>query len=187
MKFVRSLLRLKRLPRRPEPVPLSWPLVYVPRLITDETARLVASFGTREQPHEGIAYWAGIDTGAVLVVTTVVVPEATTTAGSYQTSIVANATMIRAVNASKLQVLAQVHGHPKDWVGHSEGDNDGAFMPYRGFYSIVLPHYGRRGMVPLGQCGFHRYDGQRFGQLRLDEVESHFFLTETSIDLRSGS
>ena len=44
-----------------------------------------------------------------------------------------------------LELIGQVHSHPGRFVGHSDGDDERALMPYDGFLSIVVPHYGRRG------------------------------------------
>lgn len=181
---LRSWIGLGTSPGSKAPDAPDWPLLYVPRLVAEETARLVASFGTSDARHEGIAYWAGVVSADAWVVTTVLVPEALTTAGSYETSVLANARVIQAVNASKLQLLAQIHGHPKEWVGHSFGDDAGAFMPYPGFYSVILPHYGCRGVDPVHQCGFHRFDGHQFHQLDSIEVDRHIVLVDPYIDLR---
>lgn len=164
-----------------------WPTIYLPRTVVEETAKLVSSFGPLDDQHEGIAYWAGVASAKAWVVTTVLVPEARTTAGSFETSVLANARVIQAVNASSLQLLAQVHGHPGKWVGHSKGDDIGAFMPYRGFYSVILPHYGRHGVEPLAQCGFHRFDGDAFHQLETSEIGHRFVLVDACVDLRGGN
>lgn len=184
MKQLRSLLDLIR-PQHPRATDhVGWPTLFLPRTVADETACLVSSFGTGEDQHEGVVYWAGVASADSWVVTTVLVPEARTTAGSFHTSVLANSRVIQAVNDAKLQLLAQVHGHPGDWVGHSGGDDRGAFMPYRGFYSVVLPHYGSCGLLPLDQCGFHRYDGRRFNQLTASEVAELIVLVDPSSDLR---
>jgi hypothetical protein len=183
LQTLRSWFRPQPHARPNEP---DWPTLYLPRLVAEETARLVASFGTSENRHEGIAYWAGVASAKSLVVTTVLVPEATTTAGSFETSVLANARVIQVVNASRLLLLAQVHGHPDKWVGHSQGDDAGAFMPYRGFFSVVLPHYGRRGVEFLAHCGFHRFDGEMFHQLDPTEVARRIVLVDEFVDLRGG-
>jgi len=158
--------------------------MYLPEDITRATASFVASYGTATEPHEGIAYWAGVATPEAWIVTTVIAPDAITTPGSYRTSAVGNARVIQAINRHRVQLLAQVHGHPGEWVGHSAGDDGGAFMPYPGFYSIVVPAYGRHGLLPLSRCGVHRYEGDRFIQLSQEEVSRRFVLVPTAMDLR---
>jgi hypothetical protein len=179
-KYITSLLNLgKRSVLSHE-----FPIVYLTDEVVKATAQLVASFGSSRNPHEGIVYWSGVPTSSTWVITTAIAPEAITTAGSYRTSVSANAYVVKSINELKLQMLAQVHGHPTDWVDHSEGDNRGAFMPYDGFYSIILPWYGRRGMLPLETCGIHRFEAGQFVRLNSDEVKQRFTVVPNSIDLR---
>lgn len=180
---------LSRLVRRVAPEEPSEPIgpaaVYVLEAVAEETAQLVSSYGTGRERHEGIAYWAGVTTGDAWVITTVLAPEALTTRGSYRTSALANARAVNKVNELGLQILAQIHGHPGDWVGHSLGDDHGAFMPYEGFYSLVLPRYGCQGMLPLSRCGVHRYQDGRFVRLTPEQIEQQFLFVPTAVDLRS--
>jgi len=161
-----------------------YPAVYLTYEMAETTARLVASFGSSRKPHEGIVYWAGIATSSSWVIVSVLTPEAETTPGSYRTTVRANAYVVKAVNEMKLQILAQVHGHPTDWVNHSLGDNIGAFMPYEGFYSVILPGYGLRGMLPIETCGFHRFEHGRFVYIEAGEVKKHFVVVPSSVDFR---
>jgi hypothetical protein len=160
------------------------PRVYVLQEVIEATATLLTSYRDPATQHEGIAYWAGVSAGDIWIVTTAIAPHAQTTRGSYRTSAVANAQVIAAVANRHLQVLAQVHGHPGDWVGHSDGDNHGAFMPYIGFYSIVVPRYGLQGLLPLASCGIHRFEQGQFVQLSAMEIDQVFTVIPTSIDLR---
>ena len=152
--------------------------------VAQETAGFISSYGPATESHEGVVYWAGVPFDEAWVVTTVMAPKATTTVGSYTTSALANAMVVSRVNELRLQLLAQVHGHPHGWVGHSDGDNTGAFMPYEGFYSVVVPWYGSRGLLPLTTCGIHRYEGGSFVRLSDDEIEDRFVLLPTGVDLR---
>jgi hypothetical protein len=158
--------------------------VYLTHEVANVTAQLVASFGRSRRPHEGIVYWAGISTASAWMIVTTLVPDAETTPGSYRTSVRANAYVIKAVSELRLQLLAQVHGHPTDWVNHSEGDNTGAFMPYDGFLSVVLPWYGSQGMLPLEKCGIHRFGDGHFINLDSQAVERQFVVVPSSVDLR---
>jgi hypothetical protein len=164
--------------------PWKYPPVYLTKDVVDTTARLVSSYGSSNNPHEGIVYWAGVVSPVAWVVTTAIAPEAKTTSGSYKTSVRANAYVVKSVNNLKLRILAQVHGHPTDWVDHSDGDNRGAFMPYDGFYSVILPWYGLRGMLPMEQCGIHRFEDGRFVRLVPNELRERFTVIPHSIDLR---
>jgi len=168
----------------PPPILPKSPRVLFPQTIANTTAELIASFGSLDDPHEGVAYLAGTPGAYWSIVTTVIVPDAEHTHGSYQTTALANAIVVKTINDLKLQIIAQVHGHPAEWVGHSFMDDRGAFMPFEGFYSIVLPEYGRMGMLPLEKCGVHRFQSSRFVQLSADEISYAFSVVPEKIDLR---
>ena len=158
--------------------------IYLPESVAKATANSIASFGHAQEQHEGIAYWAGIPFSNGLVITSVIVPEAKTTYGAYHTSVAANARVVNMVNRYQLQLVAQVHGHPSSWVDHSEIDDIKAFMPYEGFYSIVLPWYGSRGMFPLNTCGIYRFEKGKFKKVVPTEIERTFLVLPVAIDLR---
>lgn len=128
--------------------------------------------------HEKVLYWAGVRTEGVWHITTCIEPELTSTWGSYQTSAVANAKVIQYLASNELELLCQVHSHPGIFVGHSDGDDEGAFMPYEGFLSIVVPFYGADGIVPLVQCGVHRFQNGSFYRLTESEIDGGFTITD---------
>ena len=134
--------------------------------------------------HEGIIYWAGKSFGTHWIVTTCIAPQATTTRGSFMTSAVSNAEVISFLASQELELFAQVHSHPGEWVDHSDGDSEGAFMPYQHFLSIVAPRYGQAGIWPLTQCGVHRFEAGRFRRLANVEVNATFSLVAAAKDLR---
>ena len=75
--------------------------------------------------------------------TTVFLPDAQTTRGSFFVEPASMAACIGAAASHELQVVAQVHTHPGE-AYHSYGDVDGAKIRYPGYASIVLPEYGAR-------------------------------------------
>ena len=83
-----------------------------------------------------------------------------------------------------LEMLGQVHSHPGKLVGHSDGDNRGALMPYDGFLSIVVPHHARRGMRPLTTCGVHLFERSHFRRLPDLEIDALFRVVDDLADLR---
>jgi hypothetical protein len=95
----------------------------------------------------------------VSVVTTVIRPQQENTLGSFDVSCRANADIAVWLCDRKLKLLAQIHTHPGAYVGHSHGDDLGAPLAFNGFYSLVVPHYGRAGIQPLIQCGVHVFHG----------------------------
>jgi hypothetical protein len=139
----------------------------------------------RRTAHEGVAYWAGQRVAGGVVLTTCIAPAATTTRGSFETSARANAEVIAYLGSAKLELIAQVHSHPGDFVGHSDGDDRRALMPYEGYLSVVVPHYGREGMRPLTKCGVHIFERSKFRRLSEDEIDSRFRVSDGFVDFRS--
>ena len=145
-------------------------MVRVTDIVLAQTLQSLQSFGDLEGPHEGIVYWAGRATPSEWIVTTVIVPEAVTTWGSFRTSAAANARVVALLATADLVLLAQVHSHPEKIVDHSGGDDRDALMPYEDMLSIIVPNYGRTILWPLSQCGVHRFEHGRFRRLRPQEV-----------------
>lgn len=92
--------------------------------------------------HEGIAYLLGLTNGVSTVVVGAIRPDSHTTIGSFGVSSVSMARVVRAATNVGLQVVGQIHTHPRS-AFHSDGDDDGARIAYDGYISIVVPNYGR--------------------------------------------
>ena len=60
-------------------------------------------------------------------------------------------------------------------------------MPFEGFYSIVLPWYGCKGITPLEMCGIHRFQNGRFSRMSVSETVKTFIILPTMVDLRSSN
>ncbi len=144
--------------------------------LLDNTVRCLRSFGAEEECHEGIVYWAGVEAGSQWWLLACIKPDAVTTWGSYRTTAATNAKAILAARHFDLHLLAQVHSHPGKWVNHSQGDEQGAFMPFEGFLSIVVPNYGLHDAFSLDQCGIHRFERGRFRRLVDSQVKAIFRL-----------
>jgi hypothetical protein len=95
-----------------------------------------------QKQHEGIAYLAGRSDGIVTLAIAAMRPQAQTTRGSFNVSATAMAPIVRAAASRGLQIVGQVHTHPRE-AFHSEGDDEGARIAYTGYVSLVLPDYGR--------------------------------------------
>lgn len=160
------------------PEPLSMPVVLIPESVYATTGRRLAS----RRRHEEVVYWAGIETAAVWVVLTCVVPDAATTAGSFDTTARANAEVIGWTAARGLSLLGQLHCHPGLLVGHSRGDDAGALMAYQHMLSIVVPNYGVDGLEEFRRCGVHRFDGGRFRRLHPAEIQRVLRVIPTTFD-----
>ena len=181
LKWIKQLT-LRR--RQHEAVAVS-PVVWVFGAVLEQTVEVLQRSGTVAETHEGVAYWAGRRFGADLIVTTCIAPAATTTCGSFETSSYTNARVVAYLAGAELELLGQVHSHPGSSVGHSAGDDERALMPYEGFLSIVVPHYGRCGMTPLTGCGVHIFENGHFRRMGGTEVEARFRLLDVFTDLRT--
>jgi hypothetical protein len=113
---------------------------------------------------ETVVYWVGHSTDRKSIVMSVVRPRQRSTFGSFRVDRKANADVAAWLCAHKLKLIAQLHTHPGEFTGHSNGDDFGAPFAFNGFYSIVVPHHGRRGILPLAQCGVHVFV-ERFVQI----------------------
>jgi len=92
--------------------------------------------------HEGIVYLLGKTDGSVTLAVTALKPESKTTPGSFFVESRAMARCVRIAAELGLQIVAQVHTHPRH-AYHSDGDIEGAHIRYAGYASIVLPNYGQ--------------------------------------------
>ncbi len=131
---------------------------------------------------ERIVYWAGVKRPDVWVVTTVIRPDAIMTRGSFETSAAANAAVVTYLSDAGLSLIGQIHTHPGSFVDHSAGDDEDAFMPIENSVSIVVPNYGREGMLPLNRCGVHRYEAGVFRRLHGAEVAIFFCVVPLTRD-----
>ena len=161
------------------------PRLWVSRAVLKRTIEVLQRSGTVAETHEGVAYWAGRWFSVGSIITTCIAPAAKTTSNSFETSSYTNARAVAYLAGADLELLGQVHSHPASSVGHSHGDDERALMPYEGFLSIVVPHYGQHGMTPLTGCGVHVFESGRFRRMGGTEVESSFRLIDVFTDLRT--
>ena len=83
-----------------------------------------------------------------------------TTAGSVDVAALDMAALVRMSSRSGLQIVGQVHTHPKT-AFHSTGDLAGMRLRHPGYVSIVLPEYGK--LLPrLDGAHTLLWDGSRF-------------------------
>jgi hypothetical protein len=92
--------------------------------------------------HEGIAYLVGRSDSIATLAIAAMRPDAQTTEGGFYVGTAAMAQIVRAAATRALQVVGQVHTHPRQ-AFHSGGDEEGAKIAYSGYVSLVLPDYGR--------------------------------------------
>ncbi len=156
------------------------PVVYITDDLAQQTAGLLDSFA-QHRPSEGVVYWFGIEDTAAAVVTTLVVPNADTTAGSVRTSPEVNADALRVIVNTPLVYLGQAHSHPGPHVKHSCFDDEQTFARFDGAISVVVPWFGRYGLH-LAECGVHRHRDGRFQEIR--NIDRHLRVIPGLRDLR---
>jgi hypothetical protein len=154
--------------------------IYITEELGERTAQLLDSFAS-EQPSEGIVYWFGLELEKCSVVTTLIVPEADTRDGCIQTSVEANAEVIRVIVGSPLVLIGQAHSHPGRNVSHSSVDDEQSFARFDGALSVVVPWFGRYGFR-IEECGLHRHVGGRF--VRVRDSYAHLRIVPGFADLR---
>ncbi|WP_435068473.1 Mov34/MPN/PAD-1 family protein [Haloplanus sp. C73] len=149
------------------------PGLLVTEEVCRETRRGLRSHSPSHEDHEGVVYWAGqsLPDESTRVALTVIVPEATTSPGSYDISPVANAAVIDAIHDHDLELVATVHSHPGERTSHSELDSEAAQLPHEGYFSIVVPNYAVDGVRPYTDCGVHVYHDGDFVELEASAVE----------------
>ena len=159
-------------------------VIWIAAAVVEHTIDVLRSSRGPGGSHEGVAYWAGTRAGDNVFVTTCIAPAARTTKGSFATSSRTNAQVIMYLASANLELIGQVHSHPGSFVGHSDGDDERALMPYDGFLSIIVPDYARHGMLPLTCCGVHVFEKSHFRRLQPTEIEARFRVAPELRDLR---
>jgi hypothetical protein len=125
----------------------AYPRILIHEGVFPQTVRILQLSRDERSEHEGIVYWAGKMSPSAWIVTTSIAPRAETTWGSFTTSAASNAEVITFLAQHGLELLAQIHSHPGSRVAHSEGDDEGAFMPYENYLSIRCPQFCYAGNV----------------------------------------
>ncbi|RQT22759.1 Mov34/MPN/PAD-1 family protein [Burkholderia cepacia] len=176
---------MKRMPKTlGEPVPrpaLGRPVVAVLDAVLANSEAMLKG-RVWQTPTERIIYWAGVKLDHVWLVTTVIRPNAMLQRGSFRTSAADNAKVVSYLSQAGLSLAGQVHTHPGPFVDHSHGDERDAFMPVENSLSLVVPFYGRGGIVPVSKCGVHRYESGAYRRLGDAEVASTFCVVSSMAD-----
>jgi len=133
--------------------------------------------------HENVLYIAGVIEPTRRIGLFVIAPKAETGRGYYHTDRASHAEVLNVLDEHDLAIVAQVHCHPGELVYHSEADDDLAFVRVEGHWSIVVPHYGLKGMFPLDRCGFHRFQNGTFALLTKEAVAKRIKVIAPSIRL----
>lgn len=119
--------------------------------------------------HEGICYLYGVIGEDVSLAVSAIKPDSETTFGSFFVSARSMARVVREGANNKLQIVGQVHTHPRQ-AFHSDGDIDGARIAYDGYFSIVLPNYGIDLPSFINAAYFIYISGQSFVEVPVSNV-----------------
>jgi Prokaryotic homologs of the JAB domain len=141
--------------------PLRGRFIIIESVIQSTERALVTSRGP-EGAHEGIVFWAGIESGNGTMIFAAIIPESSHGPQHVKCSETQIRDASQAARRLHLGILGQVHSHGGEDARHSDGDDELILMPFEGMLSIVVPHYGRRGMRPLEGCGIHQFQSKRW-------------------------
>lgn len=145
--------------------------------VIDHTEAVLKEYGEIEEGHEGLVYWAGKRDQNNILINAVIAPDTISSEGRVTIPPLSNFYVVQCLSKIKLIQLGQVHSHPGSWVGHSSGDDTSASFKRNGLLSIVVSNYCSDGMLPLKECGIHRYEEQQFIRLSKKYIQGHFKLT----------
>jgi hypothetical protein len=142
--------------------------------IVDFTVKILQEYGLPPVQAEGVVYWAGTIYSNVFNITTAFAPAVVTYRYGFMTNHFSNGLFAEFICDNDLIYIAQVHSHPGKWVDHSGIDDRETAFRSEGLLSIVVPNYGRTGMLPLRCCGVHRYQNSNFVRLSDAYINKHF-------------
>lgn len=149
----------------------------IPENAIEDSVKVFREYAAEYPSNEGIVYWAGTREKQKNIIRYVVAPKAETHWGGVRVSHDANFEFVKFLTKNKLVQIGQVHTHPGRWVDHSDGDNRDAAFKVNGLLSLVVPHYGKKGMTPLSKCGVHRFWDGRFTRLSNKYIRKHFIVS----------
>lgn len=150
--------------------------------VIDYTINILREYGTRKCPAEGLVYWAGEINSDTINITAAIAPETDSSRHGIRTSNESNARFVEFICDHGLEYIAQVHSHPGTWVDHSTVDNEETAFRSEGLISIVVPNFGKDGMLPLTNCGMHRFNKGKFIRLNNKYIKKHFSMTKYQTD-----
>lgn len=162
-----------------------YPPVAISSSSAERTQVLLRSFNTEEEGREGIVYWTGIARGRGGVVTTLVVPDASSDFGRVETSPDENAEIIGWLAEHGLTLLGQAHSHPPGaGTTHSPGDDLTTFSAFEGQVSVVVADHAAARDDFLADWGVHRFMGGSFVRIADDCRHEHLSILQPEIDRR---
>lgn len=148
------------------------------RKVIDDTCMVLDDYRNLNPSNEGLVYWAGIRDGDCSFVKMVFAPDAISEERRIVTSHASNAQYVKQLATSGFVHIGQVHSHPGRYVDHSEGDDEWTPFKRPGLISIVVESYGRLGMLPLKNCGVHKFVDNEFVRVNETYIKERFTIIE---------
>ncbi|PTX14883.1 JAB domain-containing protein [Halanaerobium congolense] len=125
---------------------------------------------------EGRVYWVGKEKNNKVHIKKVIIPKqiAKKTIWGVNVSVSrqANVDVTRSLKDNEF-VVAKVHSHPKE-AFISKTDAKNPFFRHQGAISIIVPHFGNRGMKDLLNCGVYIYDNNEWKELAKRQIKKLF-------------
>lgn len=82
------------------------------------------------------------------------------------------------LSRQQLRLIGGIHTHPEDWVDLSWIDQRNQICSKKGFWSIVVPWYGREPWL-IENMGVHIRTSRGWGRLSEEQAKSHVHVTES--------
>lgn len=125
---------------------------------------------------EGVALWVGRPTGAVFLVSDVVLPAQSGIKSDEGLAYVVESHALHRLNVwlhkEELRLIAQIHSHPGE-AYHSETDDLFPIVTTAGGFSLVVPYFGR-GLPSLAQFAAYRLSDNGWREMPPTEVSKTF-------------
>jgi len=134
--------------------------------------------------HEAYVFWAGSVPNTIdAYITCCIIPRVRTAPGRVFVGLEKLLEINRELVKREIVLLCQLHTHPGDF-GHSTGDERQAASYRLGFISIVVPNYGRQGLMSLKRCYVYEYIGNWSWRLmKNNEVAQRFIVEEAKLSI----
>jgi len=161
------------------------PSLYVSETVLNKTLFLLRTFrDAAGNPHEGIAYWAGVRYKDSLAAMTCVIPDCETGPDFVKVTPMANTVVLEKMGDLGLSLVAQLHTHPGPDTRIDDVDIFYSWKPANSFFYIILPQYGRQKDCFPEACSFYYYMGGRFYRLSGSWLEHNLRIVPSTIELQ---
>lgn len=145
------------------------------------TQNVLLDYAFQTLPGEGMVYWGGVWENHTTKISLVIAPTILSRQRNYEIPRDGIVKAVRAFVRNRAVLMAKIHSHPGSMVDHSWYDDEYTGFKSEGLLSIVVPNYGRNGLLPLTSCGVHRFTSDRFHRLSDRYVLNHFTMVENEL------